>query len=102
MLLFGQTCAFSGCAHVAFGTIHEDFSSFAAAIGTCFGLFMGETGVHYDMAESEMSTQWYFFYLSYDMLLQFFILLNTHRALCLMMNHLELDTLRLLNWRYLR
>ena len=65
MLLFGQTCAFSGCAHVAFGTIHEDFSSFAAAIGTCFGLFMGETGVHYDMAESEMSTQWYFFYLSY-------------------------------------
>jgi hypothetical protein len=76
MLLFGlQTCAFSGCAYVAFGTIHEDFSSFAAAIGTCFGLFMGETGVHYDMAESEMSTQWYFFYLSY-MLLQFFILLN--------------------------
>ena len=70
LLLFAlQTGAFSGCAYVAFGSIHQDFATFGQSIATCFGLFMGETGVHYDMVSSPMAAQWYFFYLSY-MLIQ--------------------------------
>jgi len=66
VIVFGmQTVAFSACAHVAFGTIHPNFSTYGESISSCFNLFLGDTSAHAELSKSDRALGWYLFFLTY-------------------------------------